>query len=85
VHSASHKRLNVGTAGHIPKGVPHIDRYTHLFIISDLLFISLVADHLVQSFIRFAGASYGWYDNVRSGTVRDRYEGLCGERFKWGK
>jgi len=32
----------------------------------------MVANHLVQSFIRFAGASYGWYVNVRSGTVADR-------------
>jgi len=31
----------------------------------------IVADHLVQSVIRFAGASYTWYDNVRSGTVGD--------------
>jgi len=31
-----------------------------------------VADHLVQSFISFAGTSYGWYVNVRSGTVGDR-------------
>ena len=31
-----------------------------------------VVDHLVQSFIRFAGASYTWYVNVHSGTVGDR-------------
>jgi len=31
-----------------------------------------VADHLVQSVIRFAGASYIWYDNVHSGTVGDK-------------
>jgi len=34
--------------------------------------IQHVADHLVQPFIRFAGASYRWYVNVRSGTVGDR-------------
>ena len=27
---------------------------------------------MIQSFIRFAGASYIWYDNVHSGTVGDR-------------
>jgi hypothetical protein len=27
---------------------------------------------LIQPFIRFAGASYTWYDNVYSGTVGDR-------------
>jgi hypothetical protein len=32
----------------------------------------IVTDHLVQSFIRFSGASYRWYVNVRSGTVGDR-------------
>ena len=31
-----------------------------------------VANHLVQSFVRFAGASYAWYVNVRSGTVGDK-------------
>jgi len=30
---------------------------------------------LIQSFIRFAGASYTWYDNIHSGTVGDRWEG----------
>jgi len=30
-----------------------------------------VADHLLESFIRFAGASYALYVNVRSGTVGD--------------
>jgi hypothetical protein len=34
--------------------------------------MSDVADHLVQSIIRFAGASYGWYVNIYSGTVGDR-------------
>jgi hypothetical protein len=31
-----------------------------------------VADHLIQSFIRFAGASFIWHDNALSGTVGDR-------------
>ena len=30
--SASHKRLNLGTTAHIPKAVPDINRYTHLFL-----------------------------------------------------
>jgi len=34
--------------------------------------IQSVADHLVHSFIRFAGASYAWYVNVCSGTVGDK-------------
>jgi hypothetical protein len=34
--------------------------------------VNCVADHFVQSFIRFAGASYIWYDNIHSGTVEDR-------------
>jgi len=34
--------------------------------------LPLVADHLVQSFIRFAGANYAWYVNVRLGTFGDR-------------
>jgi hypothetical protein len=37
-----------------------------------LFCFDIVADHLIQSFIRFAGASYTWYDNVHSGTVGDR-------------
>jgi len=32
----------------------------------------IVADHLVQSFIKFAGASYTWYVNICSGTIGDR-------------
>jgi hypothetical protein len=40
-----------------------------------------VADHLVQSFITFAGASYRWYANVRSGTVGDKYEGYMGRHL----
>jgi len=39
---------------------------------ANLLCMHSVADHLVQSFIRFAGASYGWYFNICSGTVGDR-------------
>jgi len=31
-----------------------------------------VADHLVQLFIRFAGASYACFVNIRSGTVGDK-------------
>jgi len=31
-----------------------------------------VADHLVQSFIRFAGTGYAWYVNVCSGTISDK-------------
>jgi len=31
-----------------------------------------VVDHLVQLFIRFAGASYAWYGNIRSRIVGDR-------------
>jgi hypothetical protein len=34
--------------------------------------LTVVANHLVQSFIRFAGASYTRYVNIRSGTVGDR-------------
>ena len=30
--SAIHKRLNLGTTAHIPKAVPDINRYTHLFL-----------------------------------------------------
>jgi TRAP-type C4-dicarboxylate transport system permease small subunit len=41
-------------------------------MVSALLYTSIVAIILIQSFIRFAGASYIWYDNVRSGTVGDR-------------
>jgi len=37
--SASHKRLNLGTTVHIPKGVPVINRYKHLFL--NVLSISL--------------------------------------------
>ena len=37
-----------------------------------LKYFPIVANHLVQSFTRFAGASYGRYVNVRSGTVGDR-------------
>jgi len=34
--------------------------------------MDIVADDLVQSVIRFAGASYIWYDNIHSGTAGDR-------------
>jgi hypothetical protein len=33
--------------------------------------LAAVNGHLLP-FIRFAGASYTWYDNVHSGTVGDR-------------
>jgi hypothetical protein len=36
------------------------------------MLFQLVANHLVQSVIRFVGASYICYDDVRSGTVGDR-------------
>jgi len=38
---------------------------------SSFFTIKVVTDHLVQSFIRFAGASYTRY-NIHSGTVGDR-------------
>jgi hypothetical protein len=41
--------------------------------------VHTVADHLIQSFIKFAGASFIWHDNVRSGTVGDRW---CVNTFK---
>jgi hypothetical protein len=44
--------------------------------------LQTVADHLIQSFIRFAGSSYIWHDNVHSGNFGGRYEGWCGKTFK---
>ena len=52
--------------------------------INSLLYKSIVLQLiiLVQLFIRFAGASYGRFVNVCSGTVGNRQEGLYGEIFK---
>jgi hypothetical protein len=36
---------------------------------------------MIQSFIRFAGASYTWYDNVHSGTVKIGRRGSMGRRL----
>ena len=33
VHSARHKRLNLGTTVHIAKGFPELDRYINLYLI----------------------------------------------------
>jgi len=49
------------------------------YVTIDLYIAPLI---LVQLFIRFAGARYGRSVNVFSGTVGNRQEGLCGERFK---
>jgi hypothetical protein len=51
-----------------------MDKHDFYFLIFKLspCFILFVADHLIQSFIRFVGASYIWHDNVHSGTVGDR-------------
>ena len=36
---------------------------------------------MIQSFIRFAGANYTWYDNVHSGTVEIGRRGSMGRRL----
>jgi len=41
VHSASKQQLNLGTTVRIPKGVPVIERYTHLFLIFYLISLHL--------------------------------------------
>ena len=41
VQSASHQQLNSGTTVRILKGVPDIERYTHLFLVSYLISLHL--------------------------------------------